>query len=63
MTDEGIALGCLGAWFALMAAGAIGWVLNVIKIFAALSEPLTGLFIARCISVVIFPIGCIAGWL
>lgn len=55
--------GCALAWVAIMAAGAIGWALNIIKIFGALGEPVTGMFIGRVIGAFVVPIGCIVGWL
>jgi hypothetical protein len=63
MSDETFVFGCLGAFGVLMVGAGIGWVMNIIKIFAALSEPLTGMFIARVLGVFLVPVGCIAGWL
>lgn len=63
MNDEAIGAGCAVSFFIIMMAGAIGWIMNIVKIFAALDHPLTGLFLGRVIGVFIFPIGCIAGWM
>lgn len=63
MSEETLAVGCVGAFAAIMFAAGIGWVMNVIKIFAALGDPLTGMFIARVLGVFLVPVGCIAGWL
>jgi prepilin-type N-terminal cleavage/methylation domain-containing protein len=44
-------------------AGTGGWVANVIKLMATLSDPLTGSFILRCVGVLFFPIGAVMGFL
>lgn len=59
MVGGGCALGMLS----IIAAGAIGYILNIIKIFAGLSEPITGMFVGRVVGAFIVPIGCVAGWL
>lgn len=67
MTEESavgaVGAGCALASFTLMALAAIGWVLNIIKIFGALGDPITGFFVGRVIGAFIVPIGCIVGWL
>lgn len=50
--------------FAIMALAGVGWVLNVVKFFMALGEPLTMMEIVRAFSIVpFFFIGCIIGYL
>lgn len=39
-----------------------GWVANVVKIVAALSDPITGMFIARLVGTVVFPLGGVLGF-
>lgn len=42
--------------------GGIGWAWNIIKIIAAVSDPVTGMFILRCVGAFAFPIGAIVGY-
>lgn len=59
MTDNALAAGIFAVW---MTAG-FGWVMNVAKIFWSMQEPLTGEFALRVIGAIVFPIGCVLGWL
>lgn len=43
-------------------AGAGGWIANVVKLIGALNDPITGLFIARCVGVLMPPFGAILGY-
>ena len=45
----------------LAAAG--GWIANIVKVVSAISEPVTGMFIARCIGVIVAPLGAVLGYL
>lgn len=40
-----------------------GWIANVVKIVGAISEPLTGLFIIRCVGVFAAPVGAVLGFI
>jgi len=40
-----------------------GWVANIVKIFWSAGEPLTAIFIIRCVGVFAAPIGAILGYL
>jgi hypothetical protein len=40
-----------------------GWIANIVKIFAAAGDAITGWFIFRCIGVVVAPLGAILGYL
>ena len=40
----------------------IGWVMNVVSIVHALSDPITGMFIARLVGTIVFPLGGILGY-
>lgn len=42
---------------------AAGWVMNIITIFNTADAPLTGVFILRCIGVVMAPLGGVLGWI
>ncbi|TFG99692.1 hypothetical protein E4H12_01975 [Candidatus Thorarchaeota archaeon] len=44
-------------------ATAIGWVWNIVKIVAAMSDPLAGMFILRCVGILVFPLGAVLGYL
>lgn len=50
-------------WFATIVGGSIGWVLNVVKMFGALADPLTAMFIARVVGIFCAPLGAILGYL
>lgn len=63
MTEDAMNAGCALGGVLLMIALPIGWVLNVAKIFLSLNDPLTGMFFMRLIGTIVFPIGCIVGWL
>ena len=39
-----------------------GWVANIVKVLAGLSEPLTGLFALRLVGIVAAPLGAILGY-
>lgn len=46
----------------LSLAAAAGWVLNIIQIFHTICDPITGLFIIKCVGVIMAPLGAILGW-
>ena len=50
-------------WLAAIIVLITGWVMNVISIFHTAEAPMTGVFILRCIGVVVPPIGGILGWI
>lgn len=58
--DIGI-VGVLGL-IALLIAAAAGWVMNIAAIVHTLSDPLTGVFIFRCVGIFIAPLGAILGY-
>lgn len=62
-TLDNVGVGCALGMVALSVAAAIGYILNIIKIFGALGDPVTGFFVGRVIGAFIVPIGCIVGWL
>lgn len=43
--------------------GAIGWVMNAVKIITAISDPLTRMFILRCVGLFLAPLGAILGFI
>lgn len=48
---------------ALLGAALIGWIMNIVTIFHTASDPITGMFIVRCIGIIVGPIGAILGWI
>lgn len=40
-----------------------GWIANIVKIVDALSDPITGMFVFRCVGVVMAPLGAVLGYL
>jgi hypothetical protein len=56
--------GCIigaGAMALVLAAGA-GWVMNIMAIINMGEFSWSGEVVIRCLGVLVFPIGCIAGW-
>ena len=49
-------------FIAVWLAGIIGWVLNIVAIVHALADPITGMFLARCIGVIAAPLGAVLGY-
>lgn len=47
----------------LIFACILGWVLNIIKLFGIANDPITGMFIFRCIGIPFAPLGSILGYL
>lgn len=48
----------IGFWLAAV----VGWVMNLIKIIGALGDPITGMFIFRCVGAICAPIGAVLGY-
>ena len=53
-------------WIALLIAGliagAVGWVMNIVTIVKMVSDPVTGMFILRCVGIFFFPLGAVLGY-
>lgn len=49
-------------WFTVVVGGLIGYVLNIISIIHTGADPITGMFLARCIGTIVFPLGAILGY-
>ena len=43
-------------------ASIIGYIMNIAGIVHTINNPLTGMFIFRCIGIFAFPLGCILGY-
>ena len=49
--------------FILLAiAAVVGWIANVCQIVHALNLPITGMFIFKCVGVIVAPLGVVLGW-
>jgi hypothetical protein len=46
----------------LLAAGLVGYVMNIYAIFTALDGPVTALFLVRCIGIFVPPAGALLGY-
>lgn len=60
--DNIAAIGGIGAIGLVALAAAAGWVMNLVKLFGALNDPITGMMIARAVGVFLAPIGAVLGW-
>ena len=43
--------------------GVGGWIANIVKMFAILNEPMTGMFILRIVGIFAAPVGAVLGYL
>jgi len=48
---------------AIWLAAAVGWIWNIVKIFAAAGDPITAWFIIRVVGVFAAPVGAVVGYL
>lgn len=42
---------------------AVGWIANIVKVVWALSDPITGMLILRCVGIVFVPLGVVLGFM
>lgn len=40
-----------------------GWIANIVKLVEIVSDPITGMFILRCVGIFVPPLGAIMGFL
>lgn len=59
---EGLGLAAIVAWSLFIIAFVYGYVCNVIAIFQTMTDPITGMFIARLVGVLAAPLGAILGY-
>ena len=62
-SDNGIVIGLIAIWGIVFLAAAYGYIMNVVKLFEVVNDPLTGMEIARGIGVFALPLGAILGFL
>ena len=39
-----------------------GWIANIVKIVGMISDPITGMFILRCVGIIAAPLGAVLGY-
>lgn len=49
-------------WIALILAGVYGYISNIVDIISMVNDPITGMFILRCVGIVVYPLGAILGY-
>lgn len=49
--------------FIIVIAGAIGWILNVIKVTALFDNPVDAMFVLRCVGILLAPLGAVLGYM
>lgn len=53
----------LGLFVAAWLAAAYGWIANIVKLFHAINDPVTGMTILRGAGVFLAPLGAVLGFL
>ncbi|GEM_PF-7016361 len=62
VSSTGYLIGC--ALLIAFSVGAFaGWIWNVVKVVQTIADPLTGLFILRCVGILVPPLGAVLGFL
>ena len=61
--SRGDSAGCLIGIVPILIWGAaiVGWVLNVVRVIQTVDLPITGMFILRCVGIIVAPLGSILG--
>jgi hypothetical protein len=49
-------------YISIICALAAGYVMNIIAIIHTVNDPITGMFVLRCVGVFLMPLGGIVGW-
>ena len=39
-----------------------GWIANISKVVATVADPITGMFVLRCVGIVVAPLGVVLGY-
>ena len=53
-------LGLIPITFIVVAA--VGWILNIMNIAASTGDPVTGMFVLRCVGIFLAPLGAVLGY-
>lgn len=48
----------IAIWIAVI----YGWIANIVDIIHTVSDPITGMFILRCVGIIVAPVGAIMGY-
>lgn len=60
--DEAAGVFAAMAGVALIVAAIWGWIANVVAIAGTVNDPITGMFVLRCIGIFVAPLGSILGF-
>jgi type III secretory pathway component EscS len=52
----------LVSYLVLILAGIAGWIMNVVQVCSWAGE-YTGMFVVKCIGIVVAPLGAVLGWI
>jgi len=50
------------AFFVALIAGIYGWVENIVTLVGSSGDPITGMFLLRCVGIFVAPLGAILGF-
>jgi len=57
-----IGLGLTLTYLAVLLGLLVGWIMNIVAIIGSMGDAITGMFIARLVGTVVFPLGGILGY-
>jgi hypothetical protein len=57
---KGITISML-VMFAIWVSSIVGWIMNILDIVHTINDPITGLFILRCVGIIVAPLGAVLG--
>lgn len=57
-----VGFGLILTYLAVLLGLLIGWVMNIVAIVGSMSDAITGMFIARLVGTVVFPLGGVLGY-
>lgn len=46
----------------IVIVGLVGWIKNIVDIVHAIHDPITGMFIFRCVGIIVGPLGAVLGY-
>lgn len=46
----------------ILVAAVWGWIANVVSIIGTVSDPITGMFVLRCVGIFVAPLGSVLGF-
>jgi len=59
--QKGAAGVLLLVWLFVWVLGIVGWIANIVQIVGRIDDPITGLFILKCVGVLAAPLGSVLG--